>query len=161
MEHLPKRVSLIQQTVSTLKEWMRSGLLSGELPGELQLKERLKVGRDTLRLALHILTEDGWISNPGQGRQRRVQAELVKAPLKPAPEKLPVTFLSPHTIEHRVTLLEMEDSRERLEEQGRALRFLSPKIFHLRKPERALERLVSNHPSAAWVLYVASDAIQR
>ena len=158
---LPKRLSLVQQTADTLKDWIRSGILSQELPGELQLKERLKVGRDTLRLALQSLTDEGWISSSAQGRQRRVLPEHLGAPVQPAPEKLPVTFLSPHTIEHRVTLLEMEDTRERLEEQGRALRFLAPQIFHLKKPERALDRLVRTHPSAAWVLYVASEAMQR
>jgi DNA-binding LacI/PurR family transcriptional regulator len=161
MEPLPKRTSLVHETAATLKQWIRTGILRAELPGELQLKERLKVGRDTLRGALQILADEGWISAEGQGRQRRVRSEAAMPPLEPAPEKLPITFISPHIIEHRVTLLEMEDSRERLEEQGRALRFIAPQIFHLKKPERALDRLVRANPSAAWVLYLAGERMQR
>jgi DNA-binding LacI/PurR family transcriptional regulator len=160
MEPLPKRTSLVHETANTLKQWIRSGILKAELPGELQLKDRLKIGRDTLRAALQLLTEEGWISAPGQGRQRRVQSQVADLSLEAATEKLPVSFLSPHTVEHRVTLLEMEDARERLEERGTTLRFLAPHIFHLQKPERALERLVADYPSAAWVLYLANERMQ-
>lgn len=161
MEPLPKRTSLVHETASTLKQWIRSGILKSQLPGELQLKARLKIGRDTLRAALQVLADEGWITAHGQGRQRRVTLQPLELPAQVGAEKLPVTFLSPHTIEHRVTLLEMDDARERLEEQGRTLRFLAPRIFHLQKPERALERLVSAYPSAAWVLYLAGERIQR
>src|SRR3954470_20505559 len=161
MEPLPKRTSLVHETASTLKQWIRSGILKDELPGELQLKVRLKVGRDTLRAALRMLNEESWISAEGQGRQRRVLPQPARLRAEVVAEKLPVTFLSPHTIEHRVTLLEMEDARERLEEQGRALRFLAPQIFHLQKPERALDRLVRGYPSSAWVLYLAGERMQR
>jgi hypothetical protein len=36
---------------------------------------------------------------------------------------------------------EMEDTQIRLAEQGRSLRFIAPDIFHLKHPERHLERL--------------------
>jgi LacI family transcriptional regulator len=108
-----------------------------------------------------MLTEEEWISAQGQGRQRRVQSRLPELAGETNAEKLPVTFLSPHTIEHRVTLIEMDDARERLEEQGHAMRFLAPQIFHLKKPERALDRLVRAYPSAAWVLYLAGERMQR
>jgi DNA-binding LacI/PurR family transcriptional regulator len=161
MEHLPKRSSLVHETVVTLKEWISTGMLSEMLPGELQLKERLGIGRDTLRLALKMLASEGWVEPAAKGLQRRV---LAKPPLPPKQadlDKLPVTFLSPHRIEHRVTLLEMEDTQIRLAEEGRSLRFLSPDIFHLKHPDRQLERLVQVHPSAAWILYVTSGPIQR
>src|SRR5665213_1064496 len=161
MEHLRKRSILVHETAATLKEWISTGVLSEMLPGELQLKQRLGIGRDTLRLALKLLTNEGWVAPAAKGLQRRV---LAKPPLPPKPadqDRLPVTFLSPHRIEHRVTLLEMEDTQIRLAEQGRSLRFLSPDIFHLKHPERQLERLVQVHPSAAWILYITSGPIQR
>src|ERR1044071_5826420 len=115
MEPLPKRTSLVHETARTLKLWIGSGILKEALPGELQLKERLKVGRDTLRAALRMLAEEGWILAQGQGRHRRVTLRRPEIEGVIGVEKLPVTFLSPHTIEHRVTLIEMEDARERLE----------------------------------------------
>jgi LacI family transcriptional regulator len=114
-----------------------------------------------LRLALEILTQEEWILTPGQGKPRLVQYRYANPLPSAAPPHLPVTFLSPHKIEHRITLIEMEDTRERLEESGRALRFLSPQVFHLKKPDSALARLVKSNPSAAWVLYVATEPMQR
>ncbi len=161
MEHLPKKSSLVHETALTLKEWIRTGMLSEILPGELQLKNRLGVGRDTLRLALKLLTNEGWIEPGSKGVQRRVLSKHKVPPQAAVKELLPVTFLSPHRVEHRVTLLELADTQLRLTEQGRSLRFLSPDIFHLKHPERQLERLVHAHPSAAWILYITSEPIQR
>jgi hypothetical protein len=161
MEHLPKRTSLVHETAATLKEWISTGMLNEVLPGELQLKARLGVGRDTLRLALKVLTEEGWVEAAAKGQQRRVHAQHLGGKKKAVTDQLPVTFLSPHRVEHRQTLLEMEDTQVRLAEQGRSLRFVSPDIFHLKHPERQLERLVRAHPSSAWILYVTSEPIQR
>lgn len=161
MEHLPKRSSLVHETAVTLKEWISTGTLGEILPGEMQLKKRLGIGRDTLRLALKLLTEEGWVQPTAKGLQRRVLANHQLPPKHAGNNQLPVTFLSPHRIEHRVTLLEMEDTQIGLAEQGRSLRFLSPDIFHLKHPERQLERLVHAHPSAAWILYITSGPIQR
>lgn len=161
MEHLPKRTTLVEETVAILKEWIGTGILGEMLPGELQLKGRLGIGRDTLRLALKVLTQEGWILPAGQGRQRQVQPRRLPSPQDASRNDLPVTFLSPYPVVHRLTLMEMEDTRVRLEAQGRALRFVSPRIFHLKHPGHHLERLAGEHPSAAWVLYVVSEPIQR
>lgn len=162
MEHLPRRTSLANETAATLKEWISNGVLRDVLPGELQLKTRLGVGRDTLRLGLKLLTREGWISPAIKGQQRRIQtphriALNEKNPMAP----LPVTFLSPHSIESRMTLLEMEDTQAHLTEVGRSLRYIAPEIFQLKRPESRLERLVRENPSAAWVLCLASEPMQR
>ncbi|HZI34072.1 MAG TPA: GntR family transcriptional regulator, partial [Candidatus Binatia bacterium] len=72
MIHLPKRNSLVNETASTLKQWIADGILKDVLPGELDLKERLRVGRDTVRLALQLLTDEGWVDPSSQGRKRRI-----------------------------------------------------------------------------------------
>lgn len=162
MEPLPKRTSLIHETASTLKEWIRRGILRDVLPGELQLKGRLGVGRDTLRHALKILADDGWVTNASKGQQRRVEAgRMENAAHIEDNGSLPVTFLSPFAIECRVTLLELEDTQRRLTQQGRTMRFLAPEIFQLKHPEKQLERLVRTHPSAAWILHVSNLPMQR
>ena len=161
MEQLPKRSSLSQETAATLKEWISHGTVSEVLPGELQLKNRLGVGRDTLRQALKLLVQEGWVEPALQGQQRRVKVQHLK-PAKPSDQDhLPVSFLSPHRIEHRITLLELEDTQIQLAGQGRSLQFLAPDLFHLQHPERQLERLVRAHPSAAWILSVTSGPVQR
>src|SRR5256885_17034307 len=101
MEHLPKRTSLVHETAATLKEWISTGMLSEVLPGELQLKARLGVGRDTLRLALKLLTEEGWVEAAAKGQQRRVHAQYLGASKNAARDNLPVTFPSPHRDQDR------------------------------------------------------------
>ncbi|HYG24756.1 MAG TPA: substrate-binding domain-containing protein [Verrucomicrobiae bacterium] len=160
--HLPKRVSLVDQTAATLKAWITSGMLLEVIPGELQLKRRLGVGRDTLRLALAILAREGWVTNPEKGCQRRVRSVPERKRSAAVMQQLPVTFLSPNAIETRVTLLEMQDTQTQLAAHGRHLRFVSPAaLFQARNPERQLEQLVISNPSAAWVLFITNEAIQR
>ncbi len=161
MENLPQRTSLVRETANTLKVWIESGILRGTCPGELQLKARLGVGRDTLRQALRLLEQEGWVAPTTQGCQRRVQ--IGEQPIRPEPgvSRLPVTFLSPERVVDRQVLLEMEDLQMRLAKQGRELRFISPKIFHLAHPEHQLERLVRQQPSAAWILYFTGRLVQQ
>ena len=160
MIQLPKRNSLVHETASTLKQWIAGGILKDVLPGELDLKERLRVGRDTLRLALELLINEGWVEPSVQGRKRRIHVQKLSGFKKRADADLPVTFLSPYSVEQGQTLLEMEDTQKRLVELGRELQYVSPDIFHLKDPEHQLENLVQTHPSAAWVLYASSSPIQ-
>src|ERR1700761_8420128 len=104
MIRLPRRVSLVTETAATIKEWIGSGILSEMLPGEMQLKSRLGVGRDTLRLALRALEREGWVAPGNQGQQRRVLRQGEAAPKPVVTGKLPVTFLSPLTIVDRIIL---------------------------------------------------------
>ncbi|MDE3068889.1 MAG: substrate-binding domain-containing protein [Verrucomicrobiota bacterium] len=161
MEHLPKRTSLAIATAATLKEWIGTGVLRDVLPGELQLKARLGVGRDTLRLALSLLAKEGWVTPAIKGQQRRVKPEHPPNAIDLKSARLPVTFLSPNPVESRATLLEMEDTQRRLAEQGHNLRYLAPAVFHVEHPEHHLEQFVRANPSAAWILYLATDPIQR
>jgi DNA-binding LacI/PurR family transcriptional regulator len=158
---LPRRVSLVQETVATLRGWISGRALGEILPGELPLKQRLGVGRETLRQALEILTREGWITQGKQGQRRRtrVPRSLPENASKQLP--LPVSFLSPYSPVHRLTLLELQDLQLHLNEQQRALGFLAPDIFHLRNPDRQLELLVEENPSAAWILYVVGERVQR
>ena len=161
VKHLPKRTNLVQETAATLKEWISAGILEEMLPGERELKARLGVGRNTLRLALEFLEKEGWLSSASHGQQRRVQKVEPLLGDSGAVYRLPVTFLSPYSPVESKTLVELEDLRVRLEEQGRRLQFLAPAIFRLQHPDHHLERLVRQHPSVAWVLHVASEPMQR
>ena len=161
MERLPIRTSLVSETAATLKEWIATGILRGTLPGELRLKARLGVGRDTVRLALKALAQEGWVTTPVKRQQRQVNARHLPRSTALRQSRLPVTFLSPHPVETMATLLEIEQTRARLAQLGHELRFLQPPIFHLPSPDRQLEMLVRANPSAAWLLYVVSEPMQR
>ncbi|MGA2747868.1 MAG: substrate-binding domain-containing protein [Verrucomicrobiota bacterium] len=159
-ERLPQRTSLVAETAAVLKEWIKTGILRGIVPGELRLKSRLDVGRDTLRLALKTLEHEGWVTAPARGCQRRVVSQRPSLPRPPSGRPLPVTFLSPQAVVDRIILLELEDLQRHLAKQGRELRFLSPRIFHLSHPHGHLERLTGENPSAAWILHFTGRAVQ-
>ncbi|MGA2246155.1 MAG: substrate-binding domain-containing protein [Verrucomicrobiota bacterium] len=157
---LPKRKSLVYETATTIKQWIACGMLKDVLPGELDLKDRLRVGRDTVRLALQVLASEGWLEPAGQGRQRRIRLERLPKRKRIADSGLPVTFLSPYAVDLGQTQAEMEDTRKHLMERGRDLQYVSPDIFRLKEPETQLENLVHSHRSAAWVLCGSSYPIQ-
>lgn len=159
-ERLPRRRNLAGETVATLKEWIRAGVLQEVLPGELRLKTRLGVGRDTLRLALKRLTQEGWASPPAKGKRRRIQGGFPPAGNRAA-DPLPVTVLLPRSGELRLAGWELEGTQFVLAAHDRDLRFVSPRNLLPQQPGRQLERLVRAHPSAAWILYLADEAIQR
>ena len=160
MIQLPKRNSLVRETAATLKQWITAGVLQDVLPGELDLKARLRVGRDTLRLALELLTNEQWVEPSTQGRKRRIRVQKFPQPKHQAGSELPVTFLSPYRVQQGQTVLEMEHTEKRLVELGRNLQYVSPDIFHLKHPEHQLKNLVGTHPSSAWVLYASSNPVQ-
>jgi len=160
MIRLPKRNSLVHETATTIKQWIACGMIRGVLPGELELKERLRVGRDTVRLALQVLASEGWLEPTGQGRKRHIQLEKLRKLKKGADAGLPVTFLSPYPVDQGQTQAEMEDTRQRLAELGRELQYVSPDLFRLKEPENQLENLIHSHPSAAWILCGSSFPIQ-
>ena len=163
MIHLPKRNSLVHETASTLKEWIADGILNDVLPGELDLKARLRVGRDTVRLALQLLTDEAWVDPSTQGRKRRIHPPQNSGINLNHHVRswLPVSFLTPYPGELGQTLMEMEDTQKRLVEMGRSLQFVSANVYRRKDPERQLENLLQTHPSAAWVLYASSKPIQK
>jgi len=158
---LPKRTSLITQTAESLKKMIVDGDLSGTLPGEFPLKASLGVGRDTLRLSLKQLEQEGWLSAAGRGRQRVIKYQQLPVQNREQQSRLPVTFLSPFPVVDRITLLELDELRQHLAQQGRELRFVCSSQLHTERPERHLKRVVAQNPSGAWVLHWVGEHTQR
>ena len=82
------------------------------MPGEVDLKERLRVGRDTVRLALEMLEKEGWLESSAQGRKRRIHPEKLPHLKRHGNAGLPVTLLSPYPIDQGQTQLEMEETQK-------------------------------------------------
>jgi DNA-binding FadR family transcriptional regulator len=82
---------LVEQTVRRLGEAIEFGLLSsgGRLPPEHELAARLQVSLATLREALAVLREAGYLSTRrGRGGGTFVQAPLARRAPAPPPERL-------------------------------------------------------------------------
>lgn len=160
MKTLPKKSSLVEETVRTLKEWISGGIIKDIMPGEIPLKNSLGVSRETLRGALELLCRENWIEETVKGRSRRIR-NLSEIQVAPTTRLLPVTFLVDYDNLGLRRLLDMKITEDRLLQQGRSLQYLQTSIFRYRHLAQRLEKLVTSHPSAAWIIRFGTLEIQR
>jgi len=155
---VPKRSSLVSQTASLVEQGMRNGRWKHDLPGQHTLCREFRVSRRTLRAALSLLARRDIISI-SQGRTTQIRIEASKA----APSQLttavvllpgPLWRLRP-SVARWVSELTLRLSDARIEvvlsEGGR---------YFLRHPAPHLEKLVSTHRNALWVLFASTRAMQ-
>jgi len=156
MEGLPRRHTLVNQTVSYLKAKIENRDWNDRLPCERRLAEMMHVSRNTLRSALAQLRREGLVrSRQGSGNtilkgsarsSRRLQARDVGL-LAP----LPLLKLRPFHA------LWIDELRGLLNERSHRLH-----VFHDARcfgayPGRALRQLTTVHGHAGWILVMARE----
>lgn len=157
---LPKRLSLVSQSVDSLREGIESGHWQDHLPGERELCETLQISRRTLRCALEELQRQGLLEV--SGRQRRRILSQPAAPQKTKAAKVigvltPVSFLSmPSPISYV-----MDTLRSRLTAAGYEVQFHIHAACYTSSPARALTKFFSDHPARAWLVLSAQVPMQR
>lgn len=159
---MPVRSNLVDDCVRVIRLRLEAGEWGGGLPGERTLAQSLEVGRDTVRLALQRLEHDNVLSAAQAGCKRKV----LIAPDRSSGdrmENLRIGVLSPRGLEQlpQPTLFEVDHLRRALADIGGSLDLFSPSWFEQKNPTKHLARLVANEPCSAWVLFRASEAIQR
>jgi DNA-binding LacI/PurR family transcriptional regulator len=158
MYAIPQRVSLVAQTVASLRQGLADGLWHEHLPGELELCERLQVSRMTLRRALAVLEGEGLLVT-AQGQRRRIGKA---APAGPARRERRVVLLTPLRLaEMRPTVLYwVNDLTDHLAEAGFHLEVHPCPACYAERPEETLNRLERELRPAGWVLYLSTAAMQ-
>lgn len=160
MQAIPRRQSLVSQTVAILREEVRRGEWREWLPGERALCESLQVSRNTLRAAVAQLKRDGVISSV-HGAGNRILA--VPEPASGNLRSRDVALLSPEALERlRPSMaLWIDELRAMLSERGCRLHlFHGPQYFRA-NPGAALEKLVAQQRHGCWVLALSNEPIQR
>lgn len=72
MLELPKRITLAEQTAHSIRKAIEDGAWPDALPGERRLSEIFKVSRPTVRAAVQLLANDGWLDLRRDRRNRRI-----------------------------------------------------------------------------------------
>lgn len=153
---IPRRVSLVSQTVDTLRMHLQAGHWPERLPAERELSQHLQISRPTLRAALHELQRKGVIKLSGRVRR--------SAATKPASAKRPssgyaVSFLSPFPLQSTSRLVLF--LRDQLASAGYTVHFHVDPLCFSSKPARALEKMVRKHPETVWVAIGSKEPMQR
>ncbi|HEY1174352.1 MAG TPA: substrate-binding domain-containing protein [Verrucomicrobiae bacterium] len=159
---LPERVSLVTQTARILRLGLETGRWPGALPGERLLSEQLRVSRPTLRAALAQLEKDGLLqTSQGKRRQTVISQKRSRGSKSSAPKS--ICLLSPHPLDAvpPMVLFWINELRARLAELQLGMELVvRPSAYHA-KAEKAWEELAASHPSAAWVLFLSNEPMQR
>lgn len=156
---LPQRLSLVTQTVQSLREAIRAGHWRTHLPGERELCAHLQVSRPTLRAALEELQRSGWL-DVSHRQRRRIRARPAASRRA---QKKEIAMLSPcPLLEMAPPMMFVVDVlRDKLAEAGYTTKFHVNRACFSAQPVRALETLVRQNPSAVWIVFGSKEPMQR
>ena len=160
MEIVPRRQSLVSQTLSILREKIERGDWNGWLPGERSLCESLQVSRNTLRAALSELKREGVICSD-HGTGNRVVGNHKTRASQTVSHLVGIISLDPVQRLRPTQALWIDDLRGLLSERGCRLHvFHGPQYFRT-NPGAALTKLTSKQPHGCWILTLSTESTQR
>ena len=156
---VPRRQTLVTQTIAVLERGLREGRWTGTLPGQHTLCDQLVISRTTLRAALQVLARRNLI-HLRQGTPTAIR-------------RRPKTAHSAQRIDDVIVLLPerlwqlrpsvgrwVGELRPLLQRSGLELILSEDGLFYRPQPERRLEQLVQRHPHSGWVLFTSTLAMQ-
>lgn len=157
---LPKRLSLVSQTVESICEGIRSGYWKVQLPGERELCEHLEVSRRTISAALSELQRQGWLEVT-QRQSRRIKRRRGNATGVGPSRLIAILSAFPMQAMSQQTLIVMDALRERLTKAGCTLELHVIPACFTAHPARALQTLVQTKPAAVWLLFGSGEPTQQ
>lgn len=157
---LPRRITLVEQTVETLRAGIRSGHWAEALPGERKLCAELQIGRHTLRAALAELQRHGWLKN-ATGRQRTIHPKRTRTTTSPRPRQVIMLAPSAPSLMTMRGLVELALVRDLLIKAGYEVETCINGPCFSTKPDRALVELTRQHPDANWFVLGSKAPMQQ
>ncbi|MCH7226352.1 substrate-binding domain-containing protein [Haloferula sp. A504] len=141
-----------EQVAAHLRQEILRGIWTGTMPGEDRLVARLGVGRDTLKTAVKLLEQEGWLVPQGKGRRR-----LIVLPESAATPQLRISILAYEKADRQS--IHGEGLLHALQEEGHAVHFAEKDLHDLKMDPRRVARFVGDHPADAWVIIAGSSAV--
>lgn len=160
MQAVPPRPSLITHSADFLREALRGGEWQGVLPSERTLCTRMRISRPTLRAVLSQLEHEGVIG-PVVNKRRHLPSAPSSVGKSAASRLIALLTPVPQQAMPPFVLFWVDALRELLAEAGYQLEVhASPHCF-TSKPAGGLKKLALRVPSAAWVMFRSTPAMQR
>jgi len=154
----PKRVSLVAQTIQSLRSALIAGYWRETMPGERELCQTLEVSRPTLRAALAELQREGDLKSTARNR-RRILTKATR--LHPTGRTVAVISSSPLRRLNPGVVLMIDALRDHLARSGWTMQIhVRPSCFTLH-PDRALRELTARAPAATWLLIGSVQSTQQ
>ncbi len=155
---LPRRLSLVAQTVASLSAGIRGCQWPRHLPAERELAKQLQVGRKTLRAALKELEHQGTLSV--SSRQGRLISTPPPGGGSTQQRGVGILIQTPLQTMHSRRMFVIHAVRENLGKAGCLTELhVSPRCFSAH-PARALDKLVRDHPGLVWVVFGSKEPMQ-
>lgn len=153
-----RHFSLAEQAAETLIEAIVSGEMSDPLPGEVQLSERLKISRPTLRRAIAILTRKGLVSTAKGKRTRIVSRKGRKSSRFSS-----VCFIVTASRGSATTLVSalLDEVKFELTAEGVAWDSVYATQLAGRQPEPRLKEIVGGRQGTCYILLNSSRLVQQ
>lgn len=163
---IPRRLPLAEEVNRVLRERLEAGFWTEFLPGEHQLCAELRVSRMTLRAALHQLSAEGWLEKGGHGRRHRVLTPGDRRGGRNSPgaaraREVRMLSLLPAERIVGVTQTALVHLQAALEAKGYTWQFVHLTLPAGRRGLEELERMTAMPTVAGWVLFCASEEMQR
>lgn len=157
---LPRRVSLVAQTVQSLSEGIEGGHWQAQLPSERELCKHLQVSRTTLRSALEELQRKGWL-DVSHRKCRRIKTKRVARARSTLGKEIVVLSPRPYAAMSATTMCALDVLRDKLAKVGcTAVIHVNPACFS-GNPAPAMDQVVRAHPAAVWVVLGSKEPLQR
>ncbi len=153
----PQRVSLVVQTIQSLRAALAAGYWRETMPGERELCQTLEVSRPTLRAALIELQRAGELTSAARSR-RCIVAKAASI----HPSGRTVALISPMPLRRLAPnmVLMIDALRDHLGRSGWTTHMHVSRSCFTRHPDRALQELTARSPAATWLLITSVRPMQ-
>lgn len=156
---LPQRTSLVDQLVAILRARLESGEWKTRVTGEHKLCQQLQVSRPTLRKALTVLAEEGWLRAERGLGWRVMSQSTTQVGTRPVQKIGLLCFVSLNEATH-FSLYQIDELQNHLQRAGYPVEIFAGAEYASQNYRTALGRLVENSGVSHWVLLGPTAKVQ-
>jgi len=160
----PKRVSLLAQSVESLRVGIASGQWQDHLPPERVLCKELEISRSTLRRAIDKIQDEGLIDEGGSGKRRSI---VSKPPIRKVREVYQgakrIVWLTRKSLHEMgsINLRLITQLQERLANYDCLLQVVRVPEKAIVDPEHYMAQWLDEQSADVWILHHMPDTVQQ